>query len=191
MRKQVTVYDIADRLGISPSTVSRVFNDSILVSSETRDRTLRIAEEMGYRKRRIRRQQTRTILNVALVIPHYARTSIHLFYDPAELVDGLETGLGEVRSKIMVTLSGSSGGMFDHKKLGDLDGCVFAFTLPDAALRAELLRRNVPWVVLNRISREFNFVATRQRRRDGPAGRTGGFSLGRKTETLLRGFSAG
>ncbi|HUX14398.1 MAG TPA: LacI family DNA-binding transcriptional regulator [Spirochaetia bacterium] len=160
MRKQVTVYDIADRLGISPSTVSRVFNDSILVSSETRERTLEAAEQMGYRKRKIRRQQSRTILNVALVIPHYDRSSVHLFYDPAELVDGLETGLGEVRSKIGVTLSDSSAGLFDHKKLGDLDGCVFAFSLPDLKLRAELRRWNVPWVALNRVSTEFNFVAT-------------------------------
>jgi LacI family transcriptional regulator len=159
MKKPVTVYDIARELGISPSTVSRVFNNSMLVGEETRERILRTAGEMGYRKRRIRRQQARAILDIALVLPSFTRTTLHLFYDPAELITGLEDGLSDTRVRIITTLADGRDRLFTNKKLGDLDGCVFAFTTPDPALCRNLDAREVPWVVLNRVSESFNHVS--------------------------------
>ena len=44
----ITIYDIAEKAGVSIATVSRVFNDSSSVSKRTRDRVLSIADEMGY-----------------------------------------------------------------------------------------------------------------------------------------------
>lgn len=44
----VTIYDIADRAGVSIATVSRVFNKRPRVSPSTRERVFEIAEEMGY-----------------------------------------------------------------------------------------------------------------------------------------------
>lgn len=44
----VTIYDVAKKAGVSPATVSRVFNNSTLVSKRTRQRVLMIAQEMGY-----------------------------------------------------------------------------------------------------------------------------------------------
>lgn len=44
----VTIYDVARKAGVSPATVSRVFNDSTLVSKTTRQRVLMIARELGY-----------------------------------------------------------------------------------------------------------------------------------------------
>jgi LacI family transcriptional regulator, galactose operon repressor len=158
-KSRVTLYDIARKTGTSASTVSRVLNDSVLVGDETRKRILIAAADAGYQKRRIRRQQARKILNVALVIPHYKERANHLFYDVADLVAGLEAGFADVRARILVTLSNTSDRLFQHKKLVDLDGCIFAFTVPQASVRTVLAERNVPWVVLNRISKEFNFVS--------------------------------
>lgn len=44
----VTIYDIARAAQVSPTTVSRALNGSTLVREETRERVLRIAQEMGY-----------------------------------------------------------------------------------------------------------------------------------------------
>lgn len=49
MQKQVTASDVAKFLGISQSTVSRVFTPGARVSDETRTRVLRAAQELGYR----------------------------------------------------------------------------------------------------------------------------------------------
>lgn len=43
-----TIYDIAKAAGVSIATVSRVFNQAENVKSETRNKVLKVAEEMGY-----------------------------------------------------------------------------------------------------------------------------------------------
>src|SRR5699024_1122668 len=44
----VTIKDIANIAGVSYSTVSKALNNSPLVKKETKDRIVKIAEEMGY-----------------------------------------------------------------------------------------------------------------------------------------------
>lgn len=43
-----TIYDVAKLAGVSPATVSKVFNDYDEVSQKTKDKVLRVADEMGY-----------------------------------------------------------------------------------------------------------------------------------------------
>lgn len=43
-----TIYDVAERAGVSPSTVSRVFTNARRISEETRARVLAAAQELGY-----------------------------------------------------------------------------------------------------------------------------------------------
>lgn len=45
---KLTIHDIAERAQVSISTVSRVLNNTAPVADETRDRVLRIIEEVGY-----------------------------------------------------------------------------------------------------------------------------------------------
>ena len=42
-RGTVTIYEVAQRAGVSISTVSRVMRGSIVVSDRTRDRVLRVS----------------------------------------------------------------------------------------------------------------------------------------------------
>ncbi|QEC51409.1 LacI family transcriptional regulator [Anseongella ginsenosidimutans] len=61
----ITIYDIARALGISPSTVSRALKDDSIISSETRKKVKKTAEEMGYQPNSIasslRNKKTLTI----------------------------------------------------------------------------------------------------------------------------------
>ncbi|HEX5553792.1 MAG TPA: LacI family DNA-binding transcriptional regulator [Chitinophagaceae bacterium] len=65
MNKECTIYDIAQKLKVSPSTVSRALNDSSLVSKVTRKKIQNTAASMGFRLNTfassLRTQKTQTI----------------------------------------------------------------------------------------------------------------------------------
>ena len=50
--KNATIYDVAHDCGVSPSTVSRVVNQSLIVSSATRDRVIASMERLRYSAKR-------------------------------------------------------------------------------------------------------------------------------------------
>src|SRR4030042_6218290 len=63
--KEVTIYDVAKALDISPSTVSRGLKDHPQISKETKKRILTVAGEMGYQHNKfassLRKRRTETI----------------------------------------------------------------------------------------------------------------------------------
>ncbi|MBC7947344.1 MAG: LacI family DNA-binding transcriptional regulator [Chitinophagaceae bacterium] len=63
--KEVTIYDIARKLNVSPATVSRGLQDHPAISKKTKKRISDMVDEMGYRSnhfaRSLRQQQTNTI----------------------------------------------------------------------------------------------------------------------------------
>lgn len=64
-KKPVTLADIAAQAAVTPMTVSRVLNSTGYVHAETRERVLRVAREMNYRRnvlaRGLKRQRTETV----------------------------------------------------------------------------------------------------------------------------------
>lgn len=158
--RKVTVYDIAQKLSLSASTVSRVLNNSSLVGDETRERIIRAAEELGYHKRRIRRHGRRAILNVALFLPFGGNNYLHLFYDAAELIHAIALGFGDVRANIITVVNNENVHLFDHKKTGDIDACVFGFTSPRADLLEVIDAREIPAILINRIDPHHNYVVS-------------------------------
>lgn len=146
----VTIYDIAEKAGVSGSTVSRALNGSRLVSDEVRERIQLIARDLGFAKRNVRRHRQRTILNIRLVLPHHDSPERGLFFDLSQLIDGLRRGFAPTAINIMCDLGGAAFIPFPHKKGGDTDAFVFAFHLPPKAVLATLLEREIPFVILNR-----------------------------------------
>lgn len=63
--KEVTIYDIAKKLKISPATVSRGLSDHPGISKKTKKRIVEMVEKMGYRSnhfaRNLRQKETKTI----------------------------------------------------------------------------------------------------------------------------------
>jgi LacI family transcriptional regulator len=64
-RKDITIYDIARDLGLSPATVSRALKDHPAIAAKTRKRITDKAKELGYRSNNfasnLRRQKSNTI----------------------------------------------------------------------------------------------------------------------------------
>ncbi len=70
MDKEVTIYDIAGKLGISPTTVSRALNNHKAVNEHTKQRIFKEAKEMGYRSNifasNLRSKRTN---NIGVIVP--------------------------------------------------------------------------------------------------------------------------
>ncbi len=86
MKKQtVTIKDIAKKLGISPSTVSRALKDHFEISQDTKDAVKRVAEELNYQPNSLalslRYSKTFTI---GVVIPEI----VHYFF--STVISGIE-----------------------------------------------------------------------------------------------------
>lgn len=64
-KKELTIYDLAERLNISVATVSRALNNDPTVNKKTKRKVCELAEAMGYRKNNfasgLRMQKTNTI----------------------------------------------------------------------------------------------------------------------------------
>jgi DNA-binding LacI/PurR family transcriptional regulator len=115
---------------------------------------------MGYLKRRIRRHRGRTILNVALFLPYGESHYRHLFYDAAELIHAVSAGFGEVRANIIALAEGPSVQLFESKKIGTIDACIFGFTTPGVDLLRIIDEREIPVVLINRIDPAHNYVVS-------------------------------
>jgi DNA-binding LacI/PurR family transcriptional regulator len=158
MAKRVTLYHIAEELGISASTVSRVLNNSTLISDEKSRLIIDKANELGYIPRQVKKQKNRVILNIHLFLPPSQESFIHLFYDIAQLLEGIREGFGDVLVNILTRLNDGDHSFLNKKKTGQIDGCIFAFTRIKEDLREELNLRSIPFIHLNRKDRS-SFVA--------------------------------
>lgn len=156
--QKVTVYDIASELGISPSTVSRVLNNSSLISDERSRQIRECADRLGYRKRTIKKHVGRVILNIHLFLPKTDNQMTHFFYNISELIDSIQQGFGDVRLNFLTRVNDGNLEFLERKKTGHIDGCVFAFTSPSVKLQKELKDRTIPFILLNRQAKFGNFI---------------------------------
>ncbi|MFC7546765.1 substrate-binding domain-containing protein [Plantactinospora sp. GCM10030261] len=82
----VTVYDVAQRAGVSIATVSRALNDRSRISAQTRQRVLAVAAELGYQPNDVARSLVgKATQTIALLLPDIANP----FFP--ELVKGVQT----------------------------------------------------------------------------------------------------
>lgn len=100
MKKTVTITDIARKLGLNVSTVSRALNGSDKVSDKTRKRVQKTAREMNYRPNavasRLRRGRGYT---VGMIVPRINRQ----FF--ANVIHGVETVLNPAGYRILICQS--------------------------------------------------------------------------------------
>lgn len=97
MKSGLTIYDIADKAGVSIATVSRVLNNNPRVSSGTRDRVCAIAKEMGYQPhasaRSLAKKQSHLVSAVIPMMTSY-------FY--LEVLQGVQDRIAESEFDLLV-----------------------------------------------------------------------------------------
>ncbi len=161
--KKVTLSDVAHSLGVSVSTVSRALRRSPLVDEKTGRRIREEAERLGYEFKPKRRQAGRAILTIAVLLPAQSDSWLHLFYDPGRLMQTLQEGFGGTRTNLVCVPDADWADLFAHKKLGGIDGCIFAFADPQAELAERMDQAAIPRITLNRVLAGGNYICRDQK----------------------------
>ncbi|HVW17716.1 MAG TPA: LacI family DNA-binding transcriptional regulator [Solirubrobacteraceae bacterium] len=132
--------------GVSQPTVSRALRDDQSVSEATRSAVIAAAERLGYiPSQRGRSLATRRTDQVGVVVSDLANP----FY--FEVLDAMNVALRDVdRRMLVLTPDGDDDVLLARLLDGSLDGAILATTRLDSALPAELARRHLPAVLLNR-----------------------------------------
>jgi LacI family transcriptional regulator len=142
----VTSHDVARLAGVSQPSVSRALRDQPGISPATRRRILEAAEALAYVPSSTGRSlSTRTTGRVAIVADELSNP----FY-PA-LVAPLHDALAEAGYRtILITDSGTRPVELEPLIDGSLDGVFLTTSRAGTTLPAQLVRRGVPYVLVNR-----------------------------------------
>lgn len=145
--KRVTIYSIAQEVGVSASTVSRAFSRPDLVRGDVRDRIMETADRLGYAPNRAARGLAtgRTGL-IGLLIPDITNP----FFPP--LVRAIEQAAAERDAGVLLVDAAANGAAeprLVHQLRTQVDGLIVASPrAPSAALKEAV--EGVPTVVVNR-----------------------------------------
>ncbi|MEM8556870.1 MAG: LacI family DNA-binding transcriptional regulator [Bacteroidota bacterium] len=159
----VTIYDIADRAGVSIATVSRVLNRHPRVSEKTRARVFSVAEELGYQPhvsaRSLARQNTQLVAAVVPMMTSY-------FF--MEVIRGIQDRLASSEYDLLVYASRSMEAMDDQMRRaaqkGRADGVLVCSTPLDDRQVDYLSSVDVPCVLVDAFHGAFDSVSVDNRR---------------------------
>ncbi len=162
--KHITSHDVAARAGVSQSAVSRCFTPGASISSETRERVLRAAAEMGYRPNvHARNLITGRSRMVGVVLAHLD----NLFYP--RFLQLLTERLQTMDMQVLLFVADGNDQVELMSQLLNyrVDGIVLAATTLHAELGKACTQAGIPVVLFNRVpshelDRAFHSVQTDQ-----------------------------
>lgn len=152
--KEVTIYDIAHELKVSPATVSRSLNDSPAVSKKTKKRITDTAKAMGYRSNlfasNLRTQRTHTL---GVIVPKLN----------SNFVSSVLAGIEKVANKSGYNLIISQSQENEKKEIANattmfksrVDGLIvsLAYDTKDLSHFESFFERNIPVMFFDRVSK--------------------------------------
>lgn len=150
--KRVTIKDVARKLNIAVSTVSRAFNNKYDIRKETRELILKTAEEMGYHPNPIAKKLIQQkAFNVGVVVPEFVND-----YFP-EVIIGIQDVLIKKGYQVLVMQSNEchTTELENVKTLEDnmVDGLIISLSREshNNEYYKHLLEKGYPIVFFNRV----------------------------------------
>jgi len=151
-KKNITIGDVAEALGISKSTVSRSISGKGRVGEATRNQVLKYIEEHNYVPNALARGlASQRTYNVGLIMPEdFAGEELPFFQ---KCLMGICETAHEHDYNVLISMSGSDNGhlerIIDNRKI---DGVLLARTLSDDSKVRLLKEREMPFVTIGSYS---------------------------------------
>ncbi|TKK66613.1 LacI family transcriptional regulator [Ilyomonas limi] len=155
--REITIYDIAGQLGVSPATVSRALKNNPSISAFTRSKVVNLAAELGYRHNtfasNLRTQRT----NIIGVIVHELNSN---FITSA--IAGIEKAATKANYTIIIGHSSESAvkevaaakNLF-HKRVDGLIASL-AYDTTDLSHFNSFIEKNIPVIFFDRVDERSN-----------------------------------
>ncbi|AOW20576.1 LacI family DNA-binding transcriptional regulator [Urechidicola croceus] len=156
-QKDVTIYDIAEKLKLSTSTISRALKDHHSISEKTIKKVKKTAEEMGYRPNTLaaslRSNKTKTI---GVLISRINRPFI------SSLISGIEETAQKAGYNVIITQSHDSyedevnmaKALYSSRVSGII--CSLAMETRDTSHFKQFIDKNIPLVFVDRVPKRFD-----------------------------------
>lgn len=155
--KEATIYDIAEKLNISPATVSRGLQDHPAISKKTKKKIFDLAEKIGYRSnhfaRNLRNRKTNTI---GVIVP---RLNSHFM---SSVISGIEHFANANGYNLIISQSSESSAkeaanartMFNNR----VDGLLvsLAYDTEELSHFESFFKKNIPVIFFDRIMEHAN-----------------------------------
>lgn len=145
---KVTIKELAEKAGVSKTAVSFAFNNPKRISSETYERIMKIAKEIGYSPDPVARilatHQTQTI---GLLFP---QSITEVFQNP--YISELVRGIGSVcdREGLALTLLSPQKGIVNHTiQNAAVDGMIILGVDKNSSVHEAFKHRNMPYVAID------------------------------------------
>lgn len=151
--KEVTIYDIAQRLNISAATVSRGLKDHPGINKKTKQRIILAANEMGYRFNAIASNLRKKSSNIIGVIVPKLNSSFM-----SDVIAGIEKVVNEANYTLFISQSlesmqkevSNAKAMFNNRVDGVLVS--LAYDTSDIGHFEAFMNRNIPVVFFDRVA---------------------------------------
>ena len=151
-KKDITIYDIAKVLGLSPATVSRGLKDHPAINSKTRKRIMDMAREMGYRSNsfasNLRMQKTHTIGIIVHELKSQFISSVLAGIEKVTTEAGYDLIIGH--SSETYRKEASNAHNLFHKRVDGLIASL-AFDTRDMDHFGPFVEKNIPIVFFDRV----------------------------------------
>jgi LacI family transcriptional regulator len=151
--KEITIYDLAERLGMSPATISRALNHHPTVSKKTCKKVNELARQLGYRKNNFASNLRHKYSNTIGVILHEIDSQF-----TTSVMSGIEEVIAGSDYIIIITHSAekwsreiSNAHNLFHKRVDGLIASL-AFDTADLFHYDAYLRKGTPLVFFDRVS---------------------------------------
>lgn len=153
----VTIYDIAREAKVGIGTVSRVFNNSPKVTSETRDRVISVAHRLNYQPHAFAQALARKRSNtLSAIIPFFTN------YFFIEVLKGVQESLSSIGYDLIIHGANNREQLEEYlgrsMKKGRADGTlIFSLPLPDSVAE-EFLRKDLPLILVDSYHPSFDSI---------------------------------